>query len=594
MDLQDNTPIKTEDPSVQLVPSELETLMTQNLAHCSIGSWILVFPRQCDLFIHDNEPYFALNLLFNPSNLQFVWRVLGRTISSGFLESRDDFGSKCQELFENCVPCLGWKLERDQNFPLSCQFSPSCQIVVKTNDSKMRSLQCQKCSEVSNGGQKVQKKRGRPRKVKRVSLNEDFSHEDHTFMSDEFKEFEEEDDDSSFGLSYGENVKTSALVASENADDYGLHTSDHDHSTSSKRHKAKVAYDRRPWTCKICLKTLKQASSAQHLRNIHFVGEFHCQICLEGFQFAKDICAHTHEHHPEVKTLRCPSCLEDVASEQEGLVAHYEACIKSKVKEQVRKTKLKQREQIHQCEQCGKEFETSYLLKLHQRTHNDAWLHCQTCDFKTKYKRNLETHERRHLQDQGLAANYVCELCGKELRDPETLERHVKAIHEKSLNFMCDKCDKSFTSTAVLKRHKNRAHLESDAYICKVCNYRAGDTTELRDHMRSHLDPTHKCQYCGKLFRHRHNLTIHKRIHTGEKPYKCEFCGYASTNSANVTNHKKSVHQGMKLKNRKGVKNNVNGAVSAETAVPIPPSILPDTSQPESHWKNSYSFNQMA
>ncbi|XP_059094305.1 uncharacterized protein LOC131889253 [Tigriopus californicus] len=617
MDPPDDSYIKTEEitpiSSVHLVPAELDLFLTCNLTHCTLGSWILIFPHQCDLFIHDNEPYFALNLLFNPSSLQFIWRVLGRTISSGMVESREDFLSKCRELFEDAVPCLGLKVERDKDFPLSCQFSPNCQIVIHTRDSKLKGFQCQECSAESEASkasseQKVQKKRGRPRKAKKVSLNEDFSHEDQSLMSEEFKDFEahadvlpedglENEDEDSFGLSYGENVKASALISSDSPDNLSPLIPD---GSTSKRHKAKVAYDRRPWTCKICLKTLKQASSAQHLRNIHFVGEFHCQICLEGFQFAKDICTHTNVHHPELKTLKCPSCFEDVSSESDGLVLHYEACIKSKVKEQVRKTKMKQREQIHQCEQCGKEFETSYLLKLHQRTHNDAWLHCQTCDFKTKYKRNLDTHERRHLQDQGLAANYVCELCGKELRDPETLERHVKAIHEKSLNFMCDKCDKSFTSTAVLKRHKNRAHLESDAYICKVCNYRAGDTTELRDHMRSHLDPTHKCQYCGKLFRHRHNLTIHKRIHTGEKPYKCEFCGYASTNSANVTNHKKSVHQGMKLKNRKGnaSKSGGNAMVSEETPTPtvnpIPQPIIPGSVQPESQWKENYSFSHMA
>ena len=45
---------------------------------------------------------------------------------------------------------------------------------------------------------------------------------------------------------------------------------------------------------------------------------------------------------------------------------------------------------------------------------------------------------------------------------------------------------------------------------------------------------------CGKLFRNISNLTVHRRSHTGEKPYKCEVCPYSCAQSSRLTRHMKT------------------------------------------------------
>lgn len=48
------------------------------------------------------------------------------------------------------------------------------------------------------------------------------------------------------------------------------------------------------------------------------------------------------------------------------------------------------------------------------------------------------------------------------------------------------------------------------------------------------------CEYCGKIFKNCSNLTVHRRSHTGEKPYKCILCTYACAQSSKLTRHMKT------------------------------------------------------
>ena len=47
----------------------------------------------------------------------------------------------------------------------------------------------------------------------------------------------------------------------------------------------------------------------------------------------------------------------------------------------------------------------------------------------------------------------------------------------------------------------------------------------------------YKCEDCPKAFKHKHHLSEHKRLHSGEKPYQCKKCLKRFSHSGSYSQH---------------------------------------------------------
>ncbi|XP_018401745.1 PREDICTED: zinc finger protein OZF-like [Cyphomyrmex costatus] len=255
-----------------------------------------------------------------------------------------------------------------------------------------------------------------------------------------------------------------------------------------------------------------------------------CDECGKGFKHKRNLQRHELIHKNE-KPYQCKLC-EDKFRRKETLNQHV---LTKHINDDRYKDNMDQYNVgvSYKCGTCNKGFKSKSQLIVHERTHNgEKPYECKHCGFRFSQKGNLSKHVIAKHNNDGrckdskdkydVSVPHKCGTCNKEFKDKWHLRRHEK-IHNGEKTFECEYCEKIFLQKGNLSKHVIAKH--NNDGCCK-------DSKDKYD-----VSVPHKCGTCNKEFKDKWHLRRHEKIHNGEKTFECEYCGKIFSQKGNLSKH---------------------------------------------------------
>lgn len=342
--------------------------------------------------------------------------------------------------------------------------------------------------------------------------------------------------------------------------------------------------EERPFTCAICNRSYRHASSLLNHKNTHKTGHYNCAFCSKQFTNPMALRNHTRIHTQKKKYV-CLTCgkafrvasvlynhqrvhsagrfsCPDCGMRFRGRSGHHRHQCPTGQKSDTEDSG--RREKCFKCDLCGRSYHHAGSLLTHKKTHSESLHHCALClqtfpdatalDAHSQLRRHscpecgktfcllphLQSHMEVHNKDQAASQNAENDLSVDHNEKP-TKENTSFLLKTDDKVHVCEHCGRTYRHAGSLLNHKN-SH-KTGRFSCSICLKEFTNLMALKNHKRIHTEPKrYQCLECGKAFRVSSQLICHRRIHTRERPFACSVCDKSFSSKSNLRHHEKMHH----------------------------------------------------
>ncbi|XP_075980189.1 uncharacterized protein LOC142979246 [Anticarsia gemmatalis] len=151
--------------------------------------------------------------------------------------------------------------------------------------------------------------------------------------------------------------------------------------------------------------------------------------------------------------------------------------------------------------------------RKHWKTQYEYPTQCELCGetmiSRRKHWQHVRQHHPKETNTYRPVVTAVCDTCGKGFQNSTKL--HLHQLRHSAPTVRCDSCPRLFYDKYALARHAT-THKTSKPHQCRTCGKAFRLRSNLARHSRVHTDiATYECSMCGKKFKHSTSVNLHIR-----------------------------------------------------------------------------------